>query len=191
MQPIRKQVFAFTSKHPTHLNVLKNDIIITEAFDPKSGLPAPVEKQFIGIWDTGASGSVINSRVVNELNLKPSGKMWCHAVGDKGLVNKYLADTYSINIGLPNKVVIMGVVAAKGEIGGGDVLIGMDVIGIGDFAVTNTNNKTTWSFRTPSVQEIDFVKGTGKDSSLVVEKISRNDPCPCGSGKKYKRCHGL
>src|SRR5690606_19109795 len=21
-------------------------------------------------------------------------------------------------------------------------------------------------------------------------KIGRNDPCPCGSGKKYKRCHG-
>jgi preprotein translocase SecA subunit len=23
-----------------------------------------------------------------------------------------------------------------------------------------------------------------------VEKVGRNDPCPCGSGKKYKRCHG-
>jgi preprotein translocase subunit SecA len=22
-------------------------------------------------------------------------------------------------------------------------------------------------------------------------KIGRNDPCPCGSGKKYKKCHGL
>jgi preprotein translocase subunit SecA len=22
------------------------------------------------------------------------------------------------------------------------------------------------------------------------EKIGRNDPCPCGSGEKYKRCHG-
>ena len=21
-------------------------------------------------------------------------------------------------------------------------------------------------------------------------KISRNEPCPCGSGKKYKQCHG-
>jgi hypothetical protein len=21
------------------------------------------------------------------------------------------------------------------------------------------------------------------------EKIGRNDPCPCGSGKKYKNCH--
>jgi len=24
----------------------------------------------------------------------------------------------------------------------------------------------------------------------VEEKVGRNDPCPCGSGKKYKKCHG-
>jgi len=23
------------------------------------------------------------------------------------------------------------------------------------------------------------------------ERVGRNDPCPCGSGKKYKRCHGV
>lgn len=22
------------------------------------------------------------------------------------------------------------------------------------------------------------------------ERVGRNDPCPCGSGKKYKNCHG-
>jgi preprotein translocase subunit SecA len=25
----------------------------------------------------------------------------------------------------------------------------------------------------------------------VEQKIGRNDPCPCGSGKKYKACHGV
>ena len=24
----------------------------------------------------------------------------------------------------------------------------------------------------------------------IVQKVGRNDPCPCGSGKKYKHCHG-
>jgi preprotein translocase subunit SecA len=24
-----------------------------------------------------------------------------------------------------------------------------------------------------------------------VAKVGRNDPCPCGSGKKYKHCHGV
>lgn len=32
-----------------------------------------------------------------------------------------------------------------------------------------------------------------KNSSTVVKgkKIGRNDPCPCGSGKKYKKCCGI
>jgi preprotein translocase subunit SecA len=31
----------------------------------------------------------------------------------------------------------------------------------------------------------------GKPQPIHVgEKIGRNDPCPCGSGKKYKQCHG-
>jgi preprotein translocase subunit SecA len=31
----------------------------------------------------------------------------------------------------------------------------------------------------------------GKPSPVHVEnKVGRNDPCPCGSGKKYKNCHG-
>jgi preprotein translocase subunit SecA len=25
----------------------------------------------------------------------------------------------------------------------------------------------------------------------VEKKVGRNDPCPCGSGKKYKNCHGI
>ena len=24
----------------------------------------------------------------------------------------------------------------------------------------------------------------------TVNKVGRNDPCPCGSGKKFKQCHG-
>jgi preprotein translocase subunit SecA len=24
----------------------------------------------------------------------------------------------------------------------------------------------------------------------AIGKVGRNDPCPCGSGKKYKHCHG-
>jgi len=31
----------------------------------------------------------------------------------------------------------------------------------------------------------------GSTGPVHVEKVGRNDPCPCGSGKKYKKCHGL
>jgi preprotein translocase subunit SecA len=35
--------------------------------------------------------------------------------------------------------------------------------------------------------------GSGTANQTVVNgapKVGRNDPCPCGSGKKYKKCHG-
>ena len=29
------------------------------------------------------------------------------------------------------------------------------------------------------------------ESSIPEPQLGRNEPCPCGSGKKYKRCHGV
>lgn len=29
-----------------------------------------------------------------------------------------------------------------------------------------------------------------KQEQRIVQKVGRNDPCPCGSGKKYKKCCG-
>ncbi len=40
----------------------------------------------------------------------------------------------------------------------------------------------------------DLVTNSGEPKSnapvRVEKKVGRNDPCPCGSGKKYKNCHG-
>jgi len=32
--------------------------------------------------------------------------------------------------------------------------------------------------------------GTAVAQVIKGDKVGRNDPCPCGSGKKYKKCHG-
>jgi len=41
---------------------------------------------------------------------------------------------------------------------------------------------------------LQFVGGSGTDTekkqATSEKKAGRNDPCPCGSGKKYKKCHG-
>ena len=34
------------------------------------------------------------------------------------------------------------------------------------------------------------VQGGGVPTKREEDKVGRNDPCPCGSGKKYKKCHG-
>ncbi len=45
-------------------------------------------------------------------------------------------------------------------------------------------------------EEVNKVTGTNKDDTVTkgpvkkAKKIGRNDPCPCGSGKKYKNCCG-
>jgi len=40
--------------------------------------------------------------------------------------------------------------------------------------------------------ELGHIDGVDRARPVVrhVEKVGRNDPCPCGSGKKYKKCHG-
>ncbi|MBI3609799.1 MAG: preprotein translocase subunit SecA [Nitrospirae bacterium] len=47
---------------------------------------------------------------------------------------------------------------------------------------------------TPPPQRLQFSRGESaaqpKTVHRDVEKVGRNDPCPCGSGKKYKKCHG-
>ncbi|MFC1553809.1 preprotein translocase subunit SecA [candidate division KSB1 bacterium] len=43
--------------------------------------------------------------------------------------------------------------------------------------------------QSPDMQE---AAQRGKKQPVKVEKkVGRNDPCPCGSGKKYKKCHGM
>jgi preprotein translocase subunit SecA len=40
----------------------------------------------------------------------------------------------------------------------------------------------------PGIPPVRGVPATG--GGRPVPKVGRNDPCPCGSGKKYKKCHG-
>jgi preprotein translocase subunit SecA len=43
------------------------------------------------------------------------------------------------------------------------------------------------------MEQLQLVGGDGTTSARPVaagQKVGRNDPCPCGSGKKYKKCHG-
>ncbi|HYD99764.1 MAG TPA: YchJ family protein [Alphaproteobacteria bacterium] len=35
-----------------------------------------------------------------------------------------------------------------------------------------------------------YVDGIMGPRPRTAAKVGRNDPCPCGSGKKYKKCHG-
>ena len=47
----------------------------------------------------------------------------------------------------------------------------------------------------PKAQPMQFLHGNSDEAAQapakrIEDKVGRNDPCPCGSGKKYKKCHG-
>jgi predicted aspartyl protease len=174
--------------------ILQSEVHVSKVLDPstipKALTPQKVgAKKFTAIWDTGATGTVISQRVVDACGLKPIGIAEVNTANEKRLSSVYLASIF-----LPNHVYFPQLRVTEGTISGGDVLIGMNIITRGDFAITNRDGKTTFSFRWPSTKRIDFVeearKAEGPLPPRASRKVGRNDPCPCGSGKKYKNCCG-
>ena len=142
-------------------------------------------------WDTGASGTCIAQELAEGLQLKPVGRRNVKTPSGEGEYN-----TYCVDLILPNNVGIKDVLVVGSEIGkqGIGVLIGMDIISLGDFAISNYKGQTHFTFRVPSLSDASFVTHTidGYKQEPIVKdkKIMPNDPCPCGSGRKYKQCCG-
>jgi hypothetical protein len=184
-----QQIHAFTTKNKGRVLVLHNDIGIAQAFRPEKKDPLPKLSTFHAIWDTGATNTVITANVVNNCGLKPIGKAQVKTAG-----GDRLRDVFLVSLALPNSIIFPTLRVIEGDIGDGfEALIGMDIISQGDFAVTNHNDLTTFSFRMPSIEEIDFLKPKPLVSANAFagsnyQGAQRNDPCPCGSGKKYKKC---
>jgi preprotein translocase subunit SecA len=62
------------------------------------------------------------------------------------------------------------------------------------FRIQVAEPETVEEISKPRQQEMTFSHGSSetkrKPVRRVAEKVGRNDPCPCGSGKKYKKCCG-
>ena len=56
-------------------------------------------------------------------------------------------------------------------------------------AIANDSIQTIGTF-IASNQDKSMTKKVDTASPVITKKIGRNEPCPCGSGKKYKHCHG-
>lgn len=149
-----KRTHSFTTSYNGLSNVLINEVNITKAYDPSNPPENIIYKKFNAIWDTGATSTVVTENVVNECGLIPTGMTKVYTAGGENLTN-----TYYVNILLANKVEVYQVKVTEGKIcGEANVLIGMDIINRDDFAVSNNDGKTVFSFRIPSVECIDFVK---------------------------------
>ena len=135
------------------------------------GVAEAIEEQEVGIrslrtfwstclWDTGASHSSISKETSEALGIKPFGETTVLSAQGEAIENCYL-----VSLNLPNLLFIPSVrvtQCATNDIFG--VIIGMDVISKGDFALTNVNGVSTFSFCVPGMETIDYVdRITGKN----------------------------
>lgn len=190
------QIRKFTTRYTGVATRLETDVKISEYFNPDTppfdfSNSITQNDVFTGLWDTGATNSVITTEVIQRLNLQSIG-----FTNVSGVHGTQTVKTFFVCLYLPNGVYFDGIRVTEGILPAAttffpkkvDVLIGMDIITKGDFAITYNNNKTIFSFQCPPSVEIDFTSNC--KPFIGVNLPGRSAPCPCGSGKKYKKCHG-
>lgn len=131
------------------------DSIVTECIVSKSADDNPNKNEHstkcLAIWDSGATSSIITRRIIEKLKLQAVGV--CQVAGIHGTEYEY---TYYINLMISGNMEFFTLEVTEGELEDVDVLIGMDVISQGDFCISNGNNETIVSFRSPSAEPIMF-----------------------------------
>ncbi|MFA6482967.1 MAG: SEC-C metal-binding domain-containing protein [Bacteroidales bacterium] len=181
---------AFTIEYEGRVNEIITDAGISLPISSKEKIVIPPDDPGIynikALWDTGASNCAITPRAAKVLKIDPiSSTRVCYGDGASD------ANVYLISLFLPNKVMMpmLKVTECKNDNETWDLIIGMDIIGHSDFSITNVG-KTVMTFRHPSIKKIDYAKEATDLKASQFKGTGRNNPCPCGSGKKYKYCHG-
>ena len=145
--------YSYTRRYAGIATALLTPCAVFRSWRPSSGGPQPTAVQYQCLWDTGATISAVTKRVATDLELPVEARIPVqHAGGaSTGVPLHY------VNLQLPNGLVIVGRAVAQLPLANCDVLVGMDIISLGDFAVSNFGSSTTFTFRIPSVEELDFV----------------------------------
>ncbi len=154
----------------TIANTCIADVILSPVEIKNSFTTAVINTQ--AIWDTGATNSVITQKTAQMLGLLPVGKTRVRGVHGVQEVN-----VYHVKITLHNKSISVNTTVTEccalspdNSIG---MLIGMNIITMGDFAITNYAGATMMTFRIPSLLRMDFVKypiGMPEGSHLKIIK---------------------
>lgn len=162
---------AFTLEFVGMTNIIVTQVGISQAFDiNKSPHPLSPLKIYFGIWDTGATATMITKKVAQECGLVPIGVENIETANGTMRSNVYL-----ISLKLPHTSSgISSLRVTEGILNGdANVLIGMDVIAGGDFAISSWEGKSYFSFRFPSTRKIDFVAEVNK-ATLRQKRNNRN-----------------
>lgn len=134
---------AFKIDYPCIVNELRTDVFVAQ---PMMLNNSPDKRGFraIALWDTGATCTAISSNIVEALGLVP-----VDIAENSTAAGKREVYVYYIDVVLPNKVIIPNLRVTECILEDFDVLIGMDIISAGDFAISNGGGKTHFSYCLP------------------------------------------
>ncbi len=170
-----------------------NHKILTEKIESTFKILLPIEEWF---EEEGVDEEEINKRIKNEVNQKLKDKK-----------NTYSSDLFSF---AEKRVMLFQIdkdwrehLAAMDMLRGSVNLRAMggrdpfyeykkESFDYFDEMLSNQNERVL-----NTLFGIELISADKKENSkknqpkrIIAKKIGRNDPCPCGSGKKYKLCHG-
>ena len=121
-------------------------------------------KQVRALFDTGATITYITEEFVKELNLPTTGER----IKTKALKTIQEGLVIKANIGFPKDNVFSNwsAVSMIRDNPNFDIIIGMDIIKRGDFAISNQNGHTIFTFRVPSESEIRFTDNSVSEQDI-------------------------
>jgi predicted aspartyl protease len=142
------RIYAFTKKYDTLTRVLTLPVKICLI-----GSNGSYETH--GIIDTGAVCSVISMNVVEKLGGIPFTYQFINTASSHNI----LTPLYKASVILGDKLEITNLTVTDGTLPAGEeCLIGMDILSLGDLAVTHFGGKTCISFRIPAQESIEFTE---------------------------------
>jgi len=132
------------------------DAVITKCFIFAPGVNNDGTRRYCEVenamWDTGSTNTSISQSVVSALQLKSQGRIPVTIYG--GTVVE--RDVYEVDLLLPGNIQVEHLKVMGDDTTDYDVLVGMDVITLGDMCITNKDEKTCFSFRVPSTEHIEL-----------------------------------
>lgn len=110
----------------------------------KCGNSGAVLRACVGIVDTGATSTMIAERVAEELQLTP-----CGSVSIAGVHGTSNANKYTLDIDLGGYILTDHPVSGAEGNAGFDLLIGMDILSLGDLHLLKRHGNAVFRFAIP------------------------------------------
>ncbi|MBI3136698.1 MAG: hypothetical protein HYZ14_18635 [Bacteroidetes bacterium] len=133
---------------------LTTSVGICRVFDSDTIGQPPKPHLTSALWDTGSSNCMITRALAESLELHPIKKVPVAHHEGLSYSNVYLMAIYVTK----RYYFFVELTETNAPSDNFEIIIGMDVISKGDFALTSKNNRITFSFRLPSSTHIDFTK---------------------------------